>query len=196
MTPTDPIRAALDALAAEPEAPPPSLADLVNAVTAAVTPEGGYELGQCERDGSQLTWDGKWWEPVFGCDSLENTLDAICTRLIAAVTSWHEAAIPSSDRPAPVTERDVREWINSQPLWHGATRDELISIVMQALARWGRPAPGLPDGYIDPEHQAADRDMLETFYTACLAEGGTADEITLRGLNAVLTRALLDFTND
>ena len=50
------------------------------------------------------------------------------------------------------------------------------------------PAPpaALPEGYIDPEHSGDDRAMLETYYAACQAEGGTADEITLRGLRAVL----------
>lgn len=44
----------------------------------------------------------------------------------------------------------------------------------------------LPLGYIDPEHTGEDRQLLETFYTACRSEGGTADEITLRGIRAVL----------
>ena len=48
--------------------------------------------------------------------------------------------------------------------------------------------PALPPGYIDPEHTGEDRQLLETFYTACQSEGGTADEIHLRGLRAVLAR--------
>jgi hypothetical protein len=44
----------------------------------------------------------------------------------------------------------------------------------------------LPSGYIDPEHKGEDLALLETFYRACLAEGGTVDEITLRGIRAVL----------
>ena len=46
--------------------------------------------------------------------------------------------------------------------------------------------PTLPLDYIDPEHQGEDLELLETFYRACAAEGGTADEIHLRGLRAVL----------
>ena len=46
--------------------------------------------------------------------------------------------------------------------------------------------PPLPSGYIDPEHQGEDRELLEAFYGACYAEGGTADEIHLRGIRAVL----------
>lgn len=47
---------------------------------------------------------------------------------------------------------------------------------------------GLPPGYIDPEHVGEDRELLETFYRAANAEGGTADEIHLRGIRAVLAR--------
>jgi hypothetical protein len=46
--------------------------------------------------------------------------------------------------------------------------------------------PPLPPGYIDPEHQGDDLRLLEVFYRACYAEGGTADEIHLRGIRAVL----------
>jgi hypothetical protein len=44
----------------------------------------------------------------------------------------------------------------------------------------------LPANYIDPEHTKADRKLLKVFYSACRAEGGSADEIHLRGLKAVL----------
>jgi hypothetical protein len=44
----------------------------------------------------------------------------------------------------------------------------------------------LPSGYIDPEHKGEDLALLETFYRACLAEGGTVNEIELRGIRAVL----------
>ena len=46
--------------------------------------------------------------------------------------------------------------------------------------------PALPPNYIDPEHTGQDRELLEVFYRACNAEGGSADEIHLRGLKAVL----------
>jgi hypothetical protein len=56
-----------------------------------------------------------------------------------------------------------------------------------AADRARRPTPQpLPSGYIDPEHQGEDLALLETFYRACNAEGGTADEIQLRGIRAVL----------
>jgi hypothetical protein len=46
----------------------------------------------------------------------------------------------------------------------------------------------LPPDYIDANIKGVDKEMLETFYTACLGEGGTADEVHLRGLRAVLAR--------
>jgi len=44
----------------------------------------------------------------------------------------------------------------------------------------------LPQGYVDPEHKDQERKLLEVFYRACRSEGGTADEIHLRGIKAVL----------
>ena len=46
--------------------------------------------------------------------------------------------------------------------------------------------PPLPSDYIDADHQGKDRELLEAFYRATNAEGGTADEIHLRGIRAVL----------
>ena len=68
------------------------------------------------------------------------------------------------------------------------TVGEIITISGQALA-WlaANPTPQPePSGYIDPEHKGEDLALLETFYRACNAEGGTADEIQLRGIRAVL----------
>ena len=47
-------------------------------------------------------------------------------------------------------------------------------------------SPTLSGNYIDPEHTGQDRELLQAFYRACAAEGGTADEIHLRGIKAVL----------
>ena len=49
-----------------------------------------------------------------------------------------------------------------------------------------QPAAARPANYIDPEHQGEALELLQTFYQACQAEGGTADEIYLRGIRAVL----------
>ena len=72
----------------------------------------------------------------------------------------------------------------------------IIAGLVDALAQADEPAvpappadgDALPEGYIDPEHSGDDRALLETYYAACQAEGGTADDITLRGLRAVLDR--------
>jgi hypothetical protein len=48
----------------------------------------------------------------------------------------------------------------------------------------------LPHGYIDPGHSDADRELLEAFYLAARSEGGTADEIHLRGIQAAIALAL------
>jgi hypothetical protein len=48
--------------------------------------------------------------------------------------------------------------------------------------------PVLTPGYIDFEHTGQDREILDAFYRACNSEGGTADEIHLRGIRAVLKK--------
>ena len=49
----------------------------------------------------------------------------------------------------------------------------------------------LPANYIDREHTGQDRELLEAFYQAERAEGGTADECILRGIKAVLALSLI-----
>jgi hypothetical protein len=76
--------------------------------------------------------------------------------------------------------------------WLEERRDLVRSLLQHRPtdAAMAQPEPAeLPQGYIDPEHRGRDRQMLETFYLACRAEGGTADEIHLRGLKAVLAEA-------
>ena len=64
---------------------------------------------------------------------------------------------------------------------------DLIDRACRELATPPRltPPPLAPD-YIDPEHHGEDRELLQVFYAACNAEGGTADEIHLRGIRAVM----------
>ena len=66
---------------------------------------------------------------------------------------------------------------------------EPVASMRRALELWGTPTTALPlpPDYIDPEHAGQDRELLEAFYRACAAEGGTTDEIHLRGIKAVLT---------
>jgi hypothetical protein len=64
---------------------------------------------------------------------------------------------------------------------------DLITRARAALAKPQPPATApLLTGYIDPEHRGEDLRLLQAFYEACNAEGGTADEINLRGIRAAL----------
>ena len=65
-------------------------------------------------------------------------------------------------------------------------RSELIAVMHAAIAAHEAARLKLPPNYIDPEHTGEDRKLLETFYVGLMFEGGTADEITLRGIRAVI----------
>jgi hypothetical protein len=67
-------------------------------------------------------------------------------------------------------------------------RDSLHAHLLdRARAYLAQPEPeGLPSDYIDSEHTGYDRELLEVFYRACLSEGGSVDEVYLRGLKAVI----------
>ena len=67
---------------------------------------------------------------------------------------------------------------------HGYT-DTWNDALANARAALATPPPLAPN-YIDPEHHGEDRELLQVFYAACNAEGGTADEIHLRGIKAVM----------
>jgi hypothetical protein len=87
---------------------------------------------------------------------------------------------------------DGRSAFNGAPAWHGWALREAFLAGCSHAATLAQPEPtGLPPGYIDPEHTGADRHMLQVFYRACQSEGGTADEIHLRGIRAVLADAAL-----
>ena len=65
------------------------------------------------------------------------------------------------------------------------TYTQRVEILDRARAALATPPPLAPN-YIDPEHHGEDRELLQVFYAACNAEGGTADEIHLRGIRAVM----------
>jgi hypothetical protein len=74
---------------------------LCNGLVAAVKPNGGYR--------ALTTDDVEWWLPEHGCDSLENTLDAIKGRLCAAVRDWLPTAVAAT--PQPPADGEVGEVI-------------------------------------------------------------------------------------
>ena len=63
---------------------------------------------------------------------------------------------------------------------------ELIAYARAAITAHEAARAQLPPNYIDDGHTGEDRELLEAFYVACRAEGGTADEITLRGIRAAI----------
>ena len=63
--------------------------------------------------------------------------------------------------------------------------EKLMDAMAATVAALATPPPLAPN-YIDPEHHGEDRELLQVFYAACNAEGGTADEIHLRGIRAVM----------
>lgn len=94
----------------------------------------------------------------------------------------------SSPHEATNWDLGCREWERIEtPPEHAALLPAPASTAGRAadLLEQSTP-PALPPDYIDPEHQGEDRKLLEAFYGATNAEGGTADEIHLRGIRAVL----------
>lgn len=90
-----------------------------------------------------------------------STFRALCAELVDALAEWSLGGGPPED-----------------------TAD--ADLIDRARAALAKSEPPLPANYIDPEHQGEDLELLQTFYRACQAEGGTADEIHLRGVRAVL----------
>ena len=92
------------------------------------------------------------------------------------------------------TTRDlIQRMTNELDLYRQMARDDCTSthpFADEARAYLAHPEPEeLPSDYIDSEHTGNDRELLEVFYRACLSEGGSADEIHLRGLKAVIALA-------
>jgi len=97
-------------------------------------------------------------------DTMSTDFRALCAELLQPLAEY-DGANPYHEHRALITR--ARAALAAEPGGEGLT-------------------VGLPANYIDPEHQGDDRELLETFYGACNAEGGTAEEIHLRGIRAVL----------
>jgi len=76
---------------------PECLKRLCDGLAAAVKPDGGYKAATTDDPAPGTGCDQmvqvEWWVPQHGCDSLENTLDAIKGRLLAAVRDWWATAL-------------------------------------------------------------------------------------------------------
>jgi hypothetical protein len=82
---------------------------LCDGLAAAVIPNGGYrELTTDDDISGEFIGEQQvsvtWWLPEHGCDSLENTLDAIKGRLCAAVRDWLPTAVTATPQPPPQPE--------------------------------------------------------------------------------------------
>jgi len=131
---------------------------------------------------------GSEWNDAFAAARAALATKPVREGLPAITTSalLHPAYEPG-DGSADGAQLVGLEW------WHPVMGcDSLQMVADNACAilrsRWAHPAtpPGLPPNYIDPEHTDQDRELLEVFYEACQSEGGTTDEINLRGICAVL----------
>lgn len=160
-------------------------------LTELLSPTGGYEKAKNEdeikRSDAQLV-DEEWYVPVNGCDSLNATLDRIAERLRFAAR-----------RPPFASTRQIL--LTAWEVW-GENRepDRVRDFARKLLARFGgafppisddeiQPPRRLPAGYVGPMVQGEEkRAILTTFYQACLSEDGDTDEVTLRGLLAVIDK--------
>ncbi len=132
----DAIAAARAALA-EPvgEGPP--------AATTSALLHPAYEPGDGSADGAQIV-DGEWWQPAFGCDSLQivvdNASNFLCCQGVKILRSrWGRPAAP----PAPLTDLAARLISESKPM------DPEIAEALTPEARWdlyeGPVTPAAPE---------------------------------------------------
>jgi hypothetical protein len=111
---------------------------------------------------------------------------------------WHEDMESVSwGALLPAEKAHVIERVEAEP---GSEFDEWVRYDLRpvdaVLARWSRPvieAPAQPEpvgptdeDYIDCDITGSDRTLLDQFYAGAQREGGSADEVTLRGIHAVL----------
>ena len=77
----------------------------------------------------------------------------------------------------PVDRYELGDAIRNAWLKHG--QDSWLTIADEVFAALAQPSP---------EGELTDEGLLQIFDAACLSEGGTTDELHLRGLRAVLAR--------
>jgi hypothetical protein len=117
---------------------------------AAVKPNGGYRALTTDDDisgefiGEQQV-GVEWWLPEHGCDSLENTLDSITYRLLAAVRDWLPTAVTATPQPPADGEvGELVEWMRSQCTVHEVAQTQWAKRFARAatlLEQLSAPAP-------------------------------------------------------
>jgi len=134
---------------------PECLKRLCDALTAAVKPDGGYKAATSDDsaigDGGDQMVQVEWWIPQHGCDSLENTLDAIKGRLLIAVRDWWETALarggwPEVEELVAVLEADAECVAAEQPDLMQLSDKQLRRIAELLKGTRALPAPGFQIG--------------------------------------------------
>ena len=104
---------------------------LCDGLAAAVKPDGGYKAFTLDDPAPNAGCDQmvqlQWYIPQHGCDSLENTLDAIKGRLLAAVRDWWATAlVPAAPAAPEVGELSPKE-VEAQDAFT-QMRDEVLNL--------------------------------------------------------------------
>ena len=174
------------------------------ALTSDDIPPGPLSEDDLRRGWNQQADEHNQWESLDSCEQLAwaQALAIKADRHAAALKAEPETAVealaarPLIERLAQLRNQGflgVRALANQAAMW---LRENPPGQPV-AIEPRGCPTPGacscveitppsIPANYIDPEHTGRDRELLQAFYRACAAEGGTADEIHLRGIKAVL----------
>jgi hypothetical protein len=167
----DEVIRARAALAAEPEGAtdnelavnlqidttPECLKRLCDGLAAAVRPDGGYKAATLDDPAPGTGCDQmvlvEWWVPQHGCDSLENTLDAIRFRLMGAVRDWWATALAPQPVPKGPSDEELIQLACNEEIGridlngNIITRfyypkdigTNVITFARAVLARWGQP---------------------------------------------------------
>jgi hypothetical protein len=119
---------------------PECLKRLCDGLAAAVRPNGGYKAATLDDPAPGTGCDQmvlvEWWVPQHGCDSLENTLDAIRFRLIGAVRDWWATALVPQTEPVRPTDEEL--WaLGNEDFRANCYPTDAIRYARAVLARWG-----------------------------------------------------------
>ena len=139
---------------------PVCLKRLCDGLAAAVKPDGGYRAATLEDldigDGGDQMVQVEWWIPQHGCDSLENTLDAIKGRLLIAVRDWWETALAPAVPPARGEVAELVAALEADAECVAAEHYDLCNMTAAQMRRIaellkGIPAPLAPGFQIGPQ---------------------------------------------